>query len=148
MKQILAVQGYTELGLFADAQQELDLIDQDLEVVGMLRCDLFSRQFMWREMRDLAERLARSAPENSQCWISWAYAARRLESVDAARAILIEARKSHPNEAVIIYNLACYASVSGDYEEARKLLKQATDLDPVCKEMAMKDEDLEPLFRI
>jgi tetratricopeptide (TPR) repeat protein len=146
-RQVLAVQGYVELGLLIDAQEELDSIDQDLDVVGMLRCDLFSRQSMWQEMSELAERFARRSPENSQWWISWAYAVRRLESVEAAREILVEARKSHPEEAIIIYNLACYASVSENYEEARELLKQAPDLDAVCKEMAMKDDDLEPLFR-
>jgi len=146
-RKILAVQGYIELGLLVDAREELDSIDQNLDVVGMLRCDLFSRQSMWQEMRELAERLARSSPTDPQWWISWAYAVRRLESVDAAREILVEARKSHPKQAIIIYNLACYASVSGKFDEARELLKQATDLDAVCKEMAIKDDDLKPLFQ-
>lgn len=146
-RQVLAVQGYMELGLFVEAEEDLDSIDPNLEVVEMLRCDLFSRQSKWQELRELAERLARSSPEKSQWWISWAYAVRRLESVVAAREILVDARKLHPKEPIIVYNLACYASVSEDYEQARELLDQAIDLDAGCKEMAMKDDDLEPLFR-
>ncbi len=69
-RQVLAVQGYVELGLLVDAQEELNSIDQDLDVVGILRCDLFSRQSMWQEMRELAKRLARSSPESSQWCIS------------------------------------------------------------------------------
>lgn len=146
-KQVLAVQGYVELGLFADAEEELDSIDPSLDVVDMLRCDLFSRKSMWEEMKEVAERRVRQSPDNSQWWISWAYAVRRLESVKSARDILIEARKSHPKEPIIVYNLACYASVSENYEEARKLLDQAIALDATCKEMASKDDDLKPLFQ-
>ncbi|MBK1826779.1 tetratricopeptide repeat protein [Haloferula rosea] len=146
-KQVLAVQGYVELGLLSDAEEELNSIDPNLDVAGMLRCDLYSRQSKWPEMRELAERLARQSPQNSQWWISWAYAVRRIESVDAAREILVEARESHPDEPIIVYNLACYASVSENYDEARELLDQAIALDAVCKEMAAKDDDLKPLFQ-
>ncbi|MFC7337291.1 tetratricopeptide repeat protein [Haloferula chungangensis] len=146
-RQVMAVQGYTELGLFDVALEELGLIDQDLDIANILRCDLFSRQSRWAEMGELAKRLARSDPDSPQWWISWAYAVRRLETIDAAREILIEARKSHPKEPIIIYNLACYASVSGELEEARQLLDQAIALDKTCQEMAVKDSDLEALFR-
>ena len=145
-RQVRAVQGYTELGLFEEATEELDQIHHELELAGILRCDLFSRQSMWREMKELAEGLARSAPETAQWWISWAYAVRRSESVEAARKILLEARKSHPKEPIILYNLACYASVSGNLTEARELLDQAIALDKLCEEMASKDADLLPLF--
>lgn len=145
-KQVLAVQGYVELGLLADAEEELNLIDPNLDVVDILRCDLYSRQSKWQEMKDLAERRARHSPDDSQWWISWAYAVRRLESVECARDILLEARKAHPEEPIIVYNLACYASVSENYEEARKLLDQAIALDATCKDMATIDDDLKPLF--
>lgn len=145
-KQVLAVQGYMELGLLDDAREELSHLDPALDVVDMLHCELFSRQSMWSELRELAERRARSSPESSQWWISWAYAVRRLETVEAAREILIEAHKAHPEEPIIVYNLACYASVSGNLKDARELLDQAIALDETCKEMAAKDEDLKPLF--
>ena len=146
-KQVMAVQGYVELGLLVDAEAELDEIDPKLDVAAMLRCDLFSRQSRWQEMKELAEERVRHSPQNSQWWISWAYAVRRIESVDAAREILVEARESHPDEPIIVYNLACYASVSENYDEARELLDQAIALDAVCKEMAAKDDDLKPLFQ-
>ena len=146
-RMVLAVQGFAELGLFDEAEDELAGLDPDLEVAGVLRCDLLSRQSRWEEMRSLAEGLARKSPEGSQWWISWAYAVRRTESVEAAREILAEARRLHPEEAIIVYNLACYASVDGDLEGARDLLDEAIGLDPVCKEMAAKDDDLKPLFR-
>lgn len=145
-RRVLEVQGLTELGLFEEAEDELVRLDPDIEAVGILRCDLLSRQSKWEEMRALTEGLARRSPESSQWWISWAYAVRRAESVAAAREILIKARKVHPKEAIIAYNLACYASVDGDLDGARKLLDEAIGLDPVCEQMAVKDDDLKPLF--
>lgn len=146
-RRVLEIQGLAELELFEEAEDELARLDPDLEVAGVLRCDLLSRQSRWEEMRELAEGLARRSPESSQWWISWAYAVRRAESVEAAREILTEARKLHPTEAIIVYNLACYASVSGELQRARELLDEAIGLDPVCKEMAAKDDDLKALFR-
>lgn len=145
-RQILAVQGFAELGLHEEAEEELSSLDPELTEVKVLRCDLLSRQSRWREMRSLAEGLARRDPGQAQWWISWAYAARREESVAAAREVLLEARTQHPEEAIIVYNLACYESVDGELGRARELLDEATRLDPVCKKMAAKDEDLAALF--
>lgn len=147
-RRVLEIQGLAELGLFEEAEDELAHLDPDLEAAGMLRCDLLARQSRWVEMRALAEGLAHRSPESSQWWISWAYAVRRAESVEAAREILVKAREAHPKEAIIVYNLACYASVSGDLKAARELLDEAVGLDPACKEMATKDDDLTPLLRI
>lgn len=81
-RRILEVQGYAELGLFDEAEAELARLDPDLEAVGVLHCDLLSRQSKWEEMRALAEGFARRSPESSQWWISLAYAVRRAESVE------------------------------------------------------------------
>lgn len=146
-RRIMAVQGYADLGLFEEAEEELGALASDLEIVNALRCELLSRQSRWEEMRALAEDLARRSPEEAQWWISWAYAARRARSISEAREILLEGRRLHPKEALIVYNLACYASVSGEPEDARRLLEEAVALDANFEEMARHDEDLEPLFR-
>lgn len=145
-RRVLEIQGLAELGLFEEAEEELARLEPHLEVAGVLRCDLLSRQSKWKEMRMVAEGLARRSPESSQWWISWAYAVRRAESVEAAREILLKARELHPEEAIIVYNLACYAAVSGDLEAARQLLDEAVGLEPACREMAARDDDLKPLF--
>lgn len=145
-RQLLAAQGFAELGLYEEAGDELASLDPDLTEVKVLRCDLLARQSRWEEMQGLAEGLARTEPGQPQWWISWAYAARRTESLAAARRVLLESRRHHPDNAIIVYNLACYASVEGDHGAARELLDEATRLDPVCEKMAAKDEDLAPLF--
>jgi len=94
----------------------------------------------------LAESLARRSPENPGWWLSWTYALRREQSVEAAQAVLRKAAELHPHEAMIAYNLACYASVLGDLAEARTLLEIACKLDKTFRGMALDDPDLELLW--
>ncbi len=60
-------------------------------------------------------RLARRGP----WWINLAYF-RRVEDVEKAEAILLRAQSIHPKVAMIAFNLACYASVTGGRVEEAK----------------------------
>ena len=79
-------------------------------------------------------------------WISFAYAVRRTESVEKAKAILLRAQAVHPKVAMIAFNLACYASVMGRIEEAKERLRHAIDLDKDIRGLALDDDDLKPLW--
>ena len=79
-------------------------------------------------------------------WISLAYALRRTESVEKAEAVLLRAQAMHPKVALIAFNLACYASVTGRMEEAKERLRHAIDLDKDIRGLALDDEDLKPLW--
>ena len=48
---------------------------------------------------------------------------------------------------MIEFNLACYASVAGRFEEAKAWLKRAIELDKQFQKPAIDDEDLRPLWR-
>ncbi len=60
-------------------------------------------------------------PDHPQWSISLAYVTRRLESVGAAKSILLEAATLHPNEAIIHYNLACYDCQLGRSNQLRTI---------------------------
>jgi hypothetical protein len=47
---------------------------------------------------------------------------------------------------MIAFNLACYASVTGRMEEAKKRLSDAIALDKDIRRLAIDDEDLRPLW--
>ena len=51
---------------------------------------------------------------------SASYALRRTESVEEAEVILLRAQAIHPKVAMIAFNLAWYASVTGRMEEAKQ----------------------------
>jgi len=143
-----AAYGYCDLKMYGDATEELEKISTEcrelLEVVGA-RLAICQGLRKWDLTRDMAKELAQSDPENVQWWISWAYATRRAESIEAAKTILLEAVKQHPGEPLIHYNLACYECQLGDLETAKGYLKKAFKLQSGYRKIAADDEDLIPL---
>src|SRR6478752_41795 len=106
-----AAVGYAQLGMFLEANDQLENIDPFNRVapeVLALRVDIYRGLRKWDLMREISQRLYESDPINIQWAVSYAYATRRTESVNAARDILINALPKFPREAIIHYNLACY----------------------------------------
>ena len=100
---------------------------------------------MWGQMETTARTLCERQPDEGQWLISLAYAVRRAHSLPEALIILESAAERFPDEAIIHFNLACYHAQLGDLESARKRLREAVRLDPVCQKMAQSDPDLLPL---
>ena len=143
--------GYTQLGMFLEANEQLENIDPFNRVapeVLALRVDIYRGLQKWDLMREIAGRLCEFDPTNVQWVISYAYASRRAESVNAARNILINALPKFPQESIIYYNLACYDAVVGDLRAAREYLKKAFEVDSNWRSQALGDEDLKPLCGI
>jgi tetratricopeptide (TPR) repeat protein len=144
-----AAVGYTQLGMFLEANEQLENIDPFNRVapeVLALRVDIYRGLKKWNLMREISERLYESDPTNIQWVVSYAYATRRMQSVNAARNILINALPKFPREAIIYYNLACYECQSNRIDSAKQYLKQAFRVDPNCRLQALEDEDLKPLW--
>ena len=144
-----AALGYLDLGMHQDAWDELENLPPELRAddrVLELRIKIYQRLEKWNSARVLAESLAKRSPENPHRWILWAFFLRREKSVEAARAVLMEAAAVHPDAALIPYNLACYACVLGQIEAARKLLTVAFSMDVMFKRIALDDPDLDPIF--
>jgi Flp pilus assembly protein TadD len=78
----------------------------------------------------VAQRLAEFDVKNVDWAVSYAYATRRVESIEAARKILLNAQQRFPNEPVIPYNLACYEAQLNNLEMAKQYLKRAFELNP------------------
>ncbi len=135
--------------MFDEAAQVLEEIEPEEktrdEVLGA-RVNLYMAAKKWDMAAAVASHLVKVQPENAAWWISLAYAVRRAESVDKAEAILLRAQAIHPNVAVIAFNLACYASVTARFEEAKTRLQHAIELDKEIRGLALDDEDLRPLW--
>lgn len=141
-------QGYLELGMLAEAAAELERIsapDAMSREVCAVRLALLHEQQDWPAVRDLAQTLVARGPEDAGIWVTWAYATRRAESLEAAEQILREAERHHPNEATIQFNLGCYACQRGDLKLARRRVNQAIALDSKFAALAATDPDLGPL---
>ena len=117
-RHVLASSGYLELGNVDDAALALEEIAPEdktrTEVLGA-RVVLYIAAKKWDMAAAVASHLVKVEPENEAWWISLAYAVRRTESVEKAEAILLRAQAIHPKVAMIAFNLACYASVTGPH---------------------------------
>ena len=141
--------GYLDLGMIKDAADELDMIegkDAQSADVMRLRVALYHQSKQWDQLTHVAEVLATLVPNEEQGWISWAYALRELERVDQAQSVLLRAEPLHgETSAVLHYNLACYACLLGDKEEALKRLSLACELEDDFLSSALDDPDLESM---
>ena len=115
------------------------------EVLGV-RLELYMAEKKWDLAAQVARHLVETGPENARAWVNLAYSVRRSESLSEAEQILLKAHSFHPNNALIAYNLACYACVGGHVEEAKSRLQLAFDLAPDFRDLALEDLDLLPLW--
>lgn len=146
---LTVAQGYVELGMFLDANEELENISPDerhLPEVLAIRIDIYHGLQKWELMRTVARQLAIDQPDNPQWFTCWAQAARHAESVDAARLVLLNAVESLPGAAVVQYNLACYECLLGEIEVAKARLGHAFKLNSKLRLAALDDPDLRTLW--
>jgi tetratricopeptide (TPR) repeat protein len=144
-----AAAGYVELGMFLEADTELDKIDpfnRAAPEVLAVRIAIYHGLKKWELMREVAKRLAEFQPDDLQWIISYAYAARRAESIHAAKEILLNAESKFPKEAIIKYNLACYCCQLREIDSAKNYLKKAFEIDSSWRLNALNDEDLKPMW--
>jgi lipopolysaccharide biosynthesis regulator YciM len=89
-----AAVGYVELGMFQDANDQLEKIDpfnRAAPEVLAVRLAIYHGRKKWELMREIAKRLANFQPNDIQWITSYAYATRRAESIRAAKEILLKA---------------------------------------------------------
>ena len=141
--------GYIELGMVNEASDELEQIDWDdrlkAEVLAV-RLDLYLATKNWELMVAMANALAKGNPEQSQWWVQWAYALREWGKAEEAKEVALKRLELHPDEAILHFNLACYLSLLGEFEEAKKHLNRSIRLDKRFQAASVEDEDLKGLW--
>lgn len=148
-KYLEAALGYLQLGLFEDANEEIEQLPSEQKVspgVLRLRAAIYSEMKAWLLLQEVAGFLVDSLPDDPQHWIWFAYATRRTTNIPAAENILLRALELHRGEEMIHFNLACYAAQTGMIEKAKERLQEAIQLEPEVRTLALDDPDLEPLW--
>jgi len=149
-RRIEYAKGYIELGLVNEASDELEAIDGDARMsieVLRTRVDLYMEAKLWDMVVAVAKPVCEETPKDGGAWIAWAYALRELQRVTEARDILLRAEPLHgKTSSVLQYNLACYACLLGQMQEARRRLSAACKMDARCKAEALDDDDLRALW--
>ncbi|MBK1876526.1 tetratricopeptide repeat protein [Pelagicoccus mobilis] len=147
-KALTYANGYRELGMFDDALTELKNLDtryeNEKELLQMQLAILMEAR-RWKKALPIANLLAANHSSDPGNLVNLAYVTRRANSLEGARIILENAAKRFPKEAIIQYNLGCYACCNDDLDTAKKHLLVAFSLDKNYLDMSDTDDDLEPL---
>ena len=122
----------------APALEEIELEDKTRTEVLGARVNLYMVAKKWDMAAAVASHLVKTEPETSGWWINFAYAKRRCEGIESAEAILLRARELHHDNAMIEFNLACYASLACRVEEAKERLRHAIELDKEARKLATR----------
>jgi predicted Zn-dependent protease len=148
-KRLAYAVGYLSLDLHAEARAELvDLPPEFLATPPalQLRVEIAMAGNAWAEVVDLAPALVAADNTAERPWIAWAYALRELQRIPEAQEILLTGRRLVADPGPIVdYNLACYACLLGELDEARALLASVCARDPAWQEIALADSDLAAL---
>lgn len=141
--------GFIDLKLYSRAHAALDSVPEifrDSLPCRLHRLRLAMGEEEWESARELARPLRDSLPGHPFLWIQLAYATRRSHTLAEAESILLDAQAKFPKDALIPYNLSCYACLRQDLDRARDYLQRAITLENSFRIMAMEDEDLEPIW--
>jgi hypothetical protein len=148
-----AALGWIGLDDATEARVELDAIAPELQshpAVLEARWLVCAHEKNWREGLAVADCEVAGAPQLAAGWLHRAYALRRVDGGGLQKAwdALLPAAEKFPKEAVVAYNLSCYACQMNQLDASRDWLQRAIKIagKDTIKKMALADEDLKPLW--
>ncbi len=149
--QIEAAEGWLMLGNPQEAHEELEKIQGEAAyhpTVLSMRWQVYAAAGWWEAAFVVSKALCELAPQSPAAWICQANTMRHYKGVVEAWGVLLGVVKKFPADAVMRYNLACYASQMGLLEESCGWLVQAFELEESTqlKLAAVYDPDLQPLW--
>ncbi len=141
--------GYLALNLLAEARAEISALPPEvlaLPAALLLRVELAMTDSRWDEVIALAPELVGHDATEERPWIAWAYALRELQRISEAQETLMAGARLIDKPSVLVdYNLACYACLLGELDDARRLLVGVYMRDKSWREAARTDPDLAAL---
>jgi tetratricopeptide (TPR) repeat protein len=142
-------EGYHELGLQIDANDELEKIapeDRLRPEIFRLRFEIYASLEKWDLANVAAAHLVKIYPENPRHWLSLATAATHTVGAPEAEAVLQRAVVAHTKHAGVWYAMAGLASQAGRLDDARSLLEHALRLEPNLRLKALDDPAIRPIW--
>jgi tetratricopeptide (TPR) repeat protein len=147
-RRIAAAQGYVELGLHAEAREELAALPVDahsrVDVIELTLLCLMS-EHRWEEAFALAANLCVQEPAEPGGFIHAAFCLHEMERTTEALDFLSRGPAELRKKPVYHYNMGCYHAKLGLHDKALRYLKQAFEMDPSLRRDARSDPDLESL---
>ncbi|HLX69488.1 MAG TPA: tetratricopeptide repeat protein [Verrucomicrobiae bacterium] len=145
-----AAQGWLELGNLYEANVELDKISPETRLhpdVLEVQWHICFKVNLMSACMEIGSMLVRFAPERSDSWIHYTYALHCLGRTNDALDILVPVAHRFYSVWQVPYNLSCFCSSLGRFDDARGWFKIALSIDDKAAQKACIDEpDLEPLW--
>ena len=147
-RRIAAAQGYVELGLHAEAREELAALPVAahgrVDVIEItLLCLMGERR--WEEAFALAAKLCQQEPAEPGGFIHAAFCLHEMNRTAEALDFLGRGPASLRTKPEYFYNMGCYHASLGHFEQSLAYLERAFEMDGDLRLHARKDRDLDAL---
>lgn len=150
LRQLASAHGWLSLGNWKEADAEIEAISPEYKrdpLLLNLRVEIYRTAKAWTAMAGTSKHLINVEPEEGGHWLNYSYGLRRSEGLGEAKKVLEKAKDLFPQIDLVWFNLACYCAQLSLLDEARAHLARAFELNPGCLPDALKDPDLEPLWK-
>ncbi|MBV8488107.1 MAG: tetratricopeptide repeat protein [Planctomycetaceae bacterium] len=147
-KQLDEAEGFLDLDL---PQHSLRILERRTDWPGLqfeaclLKGEALRRLNRHREAINSLERAYCLSPGDSRVALALAWCYKRTNKLAQAIDALEHARRSHPESALLHYNLACYWSLAGNHGKALSELRTALDLEPDLRNRLADEQDFQLL---
>ena len=137
-------EGFLDLDL---PQHSLRILESRAEWPGLqfeaclLKGEALRRLNRHREAIHSLETAYSLCPGDSRVALALAWCYKRTNKLAQAIDALEHARRSHPESALLHYNLACYWSLAGNHGKALSELRTALDLEPDLRNLLADEQD-------
>jgi len=147
-KRLDAARGYLILGMPKSALRELRRIRKtehcEFDLL-LLRAEAFRDLNQFEDAIPCFEQALTLNSANLQAHLGLAWCYKRVNRVSRAIDSLERARQYHPDEPIVIYNLACYFSLLGDKPKAIECLGRSLRMEPQLKQLISDESDFDRL---
>jgi predicted Zn-dependent protease len=149
--QLDAAEGWLMLGNPLEANEELEKVSPENSYhpsVLSMRWQVYAAAQWWEAAYVVCQAICEVAPEAPEAWICYANTVRNYKGLGEAWNALLNVVNRFPDDAIIRYNLACYAAQLGLLEESCAWLIRAFEMEKSVelKLAAIYDNDLKPLW--
>jgi tetratricopeptide (TPR) repeat protein len=148
LRLLAEAEGYTALGMYAQAHNSLDKI-QDPEgavfEVNLRRGDVLRHQERHDEALVAFHRAFDENPDDVDLLMGMAWCYKRTNQLPRAITSMEQAYRIAPKEPVILYNLSCYWSLAGNKTQCLSWLGRALRMDQGYRQLIDNETDFDPL---
>jgi len=147
-RRLEAASGYLALDMPQQALRELNAIDEPEECsfsIEQLRAEALRQQEEYDSALQCYKRALGVDSSDLSVLLGMAWCFKRIDRLPEAIGAMEQAYSSAPDEAIVLYNLACYHSLAGHKAEALSWLGRSLRMDGSLRNLIPDESDFDPL---